>query len=172
MSEVDTQFSLGKLIAHEAKRDAIHIAVAPVTAAMTLEAGQHIGFVGNNTVFAGNTDTNIGIVDPFLKKPVRKGERFWMFLYPNTITSLRHQWTHPGFSAPSEEWLKEFAAKYEANYDELLSGAINGEGYCFPTDLEYGDFDKRSEFWEHVEAVTGRIFTDDHKENTPFRCAC
>lgn len=81
------------------------------------------------------TDANIGIVDPFLNHPVQKGDRFWMFLNPNTITSLRHVWVHPAFTettapetsaippfaqdkATSEEWMREFAAQhhYFPNY--------------------------------------------------------
>jgi hypothetical protein len=42
----------------------------------------------------------IGIVDPFLDQPVRPGEEFWVFVYPNTITGMRHYWQHPAFANP------------------------------------------------------------------------
>lgn len=79
------------------RRDAIHIAIAPVTAAVPLFPGQHIGFCRSDREFVAPCNENIGIVDPFLRDPIQEGQRFWMFLYPGTITSLRHVWTHPTF---------------------------------------------------------------------------
>lgn len=87
---------LGKVIEGPAGRDAIHVAVAPVVAGVFLEPGQHVGLFADGT--AKPTKPHIGIVDPFLTQPVEKGERFWLFLYPNTVTSLRHVWTHPAFA--------------------------------------------------------------------------
>lgn len=97
-------------------RDAVHIAVAPVVASERLAPGQDIGFVGDGLDlvryaspynFGPRTAESlqyvqpIGIVDPFLRGPVFEGDRFWMWLYPNTITSLRHDWTHPAFTTPT-----------------------------------------------------------------------
>lgn len=187
MSEQDTQFLLGKLIEEGAKRDAIHIAVAPVVAAANLQPGQHIAFIQEgNTELVGTTGPQIGpfigIVDPFLKEMVLKGQRFWMFLLPNTITSLRHQWTHPAFGATVDEreesrrWLESFADRlfsYDPDPDEgtrfdaLISGAESGR---FGTDIEYGDdCQPTGEFWMHYERYTGRTVARRH---TSFRCSC
>ncbi len=92
---------LGKLITDEnVQRDAIHIAVVPVIAAMVILPGQSIKFAyKNNTDLvcpAGND--LIGVADPFLPNPVEVGQRFWMWLTPGSITSLRHDWTHPAFA--------------------------------------------------------------------------
>jgi hypothetical protein len=92
--------NLGRLIEDgDRRRDAVHIAVAPVTAAERLTPGQHVGLVAGETEHVGPAETCIGIVDPFLTQPVEVGQRFWLFLYPNTVTSLRHYWTHPAFTA-------------------------------------------------------------------------
>ena len=92
---------LGRLIEDgERRRDAVHIALAPVTAADRLTPGQHVGLVQAGIVeLVGPCDHNIGIVDPFLAEDVEPGQRFWLFLYPGTITGLRHVWTHPAFTA-------------------------------------------------------------------------
>lgn len=92
---------LGRLIEDgDRRRDAIHIAVAPVAAAERLAPGQHVGLVREgNLELVGPCDCAIGIVDPFLTADVEPGQRFWLFLYPNTVTSLRHIWTHPTFTA-------------------------------------------------------------------------
>jgi hypothetical protein len=82
------------------RRDAIHIAVAPVTAADRLAPGQHVGLIQEgNLELVGSCERNIGVVDPFLTGEVEPGQRFWLFLYPGTITGLRHVWTHPAFTA-------------------------------------------------------------------------
>ena len=91
---------LGSLVdAYERRRDAIHIAVAPVTAMERLNPGQRVRLTDGGQqdgVVATDYDA-IGIVDPFLLEPVDRGQRFWLFLNPNTITGLRHIWTHPAF---------------------------------------------------------------------------
>lgn len=90
--------NLGSIITDSnARRDCIHIAVAPVVAAHSLPPGLQVGLTEKGEAANLGTEKAIGIVDPFLTKWVEKGETFWLVLYPNTITSLRHVWQHPSF---------------------------------------------------------------------------
>ena len=137
--------TLGSLIGDGEGRDAIHVAVLPVTAGETLHPAQHIGI--KDGVAMTTATKLVGIVDPFLRGAVHTGQKFWMLLYPRTITSLRHVWSHPDFAdeilpgvpavsdstveslirldaddakAASEAWLNDFAKRlfsYYANDD-------------------------------------------------------
>lgn len=79
-----------------AKRDAIHLAVMPAIASSYLNPGQHISVV-NGVAEVAEPGKGLGIVDPFLTRQVRPAERFWFVMYPRTIKSLRHVWSHPAF---------------------------------------------------------------------------
>lgn len=178
MSEA-TQDLIEKLIPTSGARDAIHIAVAPMVAMRTCAPGAHIGLTdGKADPLAENL---IGIVDPFLKVPAKPGERFFMFLYPNTATGLRHVYTHPALDAAgdfakteSEQWLRAFADRlfsydpdYGSRFDVLMENAEDG---YFGTDIEYGEGrEPNEEFWMHFERYTGRKVAD---RPAHFRCAC
>lgn len=95
----DALATLGTIIDDRAKRDAIHLAVIPATAGHRLSPGWRVAF-RDGKAYADDQDHDdsvVGIVDPFLVYDVRKGERFWLFLLPRTIQSLRHVWSHPAF---------------------------------------------------------------------------
>lgn len=96
--------AVGQLIKDDnQRRDAIHVAVAPIIAAQRLPPGSHVrltddGRAEADHLYFGKSPNTIGIVDPFLETPVERGQQFWLFMYPQTITSLRHVWTHPVFT--------------------------------------------------------------------------
>jgi len=177
---------LGKLIEGEGHRDAIHVAIAPVTAGEKLYPGQHID-VGGEGKRAYKSGEPIGIVDPFLKEPVYDGEQFYILLYPNTITSLRHHWVHPSFGAESEskvesesnaghvQWLKDFSEEIGIDYDTLLVVAEewvrDGESYCFPHTTPPECWAKAEEMWVHLRHVADFPIPPGESDS-PFRCAC
>lgn len=93
----DALETLGMIHEREEKRDAIHLAVEPVTAGQLLYPGKEIR-IENGVAVAADRDDSVGIVDPFINGPVRKGQRFWLVVHPRTIQSLRHVWSHPAFA--------------------------------------------------------------------------
>lgn len=99
------EIKLGSLIDdYGLKRDAVHVAVTPVIADEDLSPGQHVG-ITNGKYAVTTADHLIGIVDPFLTEPIKEGQKFWLFMYPNTVKSLRHDWSHPNLDdADEDDW--------------------------------------------------------------------
>ena len=58
---MNTQEKIGKLLEPTAQRDAIHIAVAPVVAAETLEPGTGIGFEEDGRV-SSKANWHLGVI--------------------------------------------------------------------------------------------------------------
>lgn len=174
------------LLDETAQRDAIHVALAPVVAAHILSPGEHVGFIddddrGRRVGRVGGD--KLGIVDPYLTANVMPGQRFWLFLYPQTVTSLRHDWTHPAFTtaepttleADSRTWIESFAAELDQTYNRLMDAArtwIVTADYTYDNSERYKDVDyaKWPIFWKHYEIVTGTK-VNDH-DATIFTCSC
>lgn len=178
---------LGKIPGMGAMRDAIHIAIAPVVAAKVLSAGDHVGPTKDGRY--AMTSNPVGIVDPFRGPGViAAGEKFWLLLYPNTITTLRHNWTHPAFSTEEGgpvcdkaaatnatklaaiKWLTDFA-KHECHgtsYEELIQGVE--DGYVNAGTNE--ELEATSEFWENYALATGAPATPEQKNEFYFSCSC
>lgn len=174
---------LGEVIRDPQKRDAIHIAVAPVIADEELKPGQHVGFTeSQNMVRVGSQSRHIGIVDPFLKHAVYEGDQFWMFLYPNTVTGMRHEWEHPDFKPhhtpdpDAEKWLCDFATDLGLSLEVLIDAAWqfikHGEDHCLSFDTPDMVWDSRVEFWKHFESYTGEKVSGLKKDEMFFRCSC
>jgi hypothetical protein len=183
---------LGELVQNpDAARDALHFAIVPMTADTRLYPAQHVGIVEGDRV--GPVLGNIGIVDPFLVGPVNAGDRVWVMLYQNTITSLRHAWTHPAFEgegvggvspvspaaaiegrvkAGAEAWLRDCAEELGLAYKALMTAADewieSGEYHIF-YDRDTPSFDTAT-FWSSWEHVTGRRAPEDRPHF--FSCSC
>lgn len=177
---------LGQLLDDKAQRDAIHIAVAPVTAAERLYPGDHVGFICDGIV-AKIDDKLIGIVDPFLTKPVNEGQRFYVCLYPKTVTGMRHHWSHPAFETaePAKEsnakevaetlirkWLEKYSDVDLSVYgrgntfDRLVSNYIHDDCFVLMS-YDTPDEDETRPIIEALAAYTGYKRPDFF-----FSCTC
>jgi hypothetical protein len=169
---MSTDVKLGTVPTEDSERDAIHIAVAPAIAAVDMNPGQCVKVIEGEArpVHSGGT----GIIDPFLGKPVSKGNRVWVLLYQNTIVGMRHHWSHPDFSdlppnesrAPtSEAWLRRFADEHFSGDYRYMMDSAKGGSLCFDT-TSYPKEDNNV-FWAHYNAVANASIQDGY-----FRCGC
>jgi hypothetical protein len=175
-------------------RDAVHVAVISAIAGTRLYPGRDVGLLSSHAqtgeiIATGPTDAiqPIGIVDPFIKNGVEPNQRFWLYLYPRSITSLRHNWTHPAFPdavdgklyAPpsqklaSQQWLDNYARQFGYTGEKMIEAATGflqtGDYLC-----DGGTFEgigTPDEFWDHYETVTGNKIAPDDKSNF-FTCSC
>ena len=188
---------IGELITLDAVkyRDAIHVAVIPVVATEKLAPGEHVSITANGQAIGVAIGDGIAIIDPFLRAAVKTGQRCFAFLYPGSITSLRHEWTHPAFGEvvmPSEkvdtpkkvderdpngthrQFFEGVADRMGVDYDELMEHAADhaasGDYWTEGGRFEgMGIYDIEEEFWLHWEAMTGK--TPKHTGNF-FSCSC
>jgi hypothetical protein len=177
------EVNLGELITGAECRDAIHIAVAPVVAGEDLQPGQHVMLNADGRAVSGSQP--IGVVDPYLHWPVEKDQRFWLLLNPRTITSLRHEWSHPQFTSQdhNDPWVAilSVASRLNIGTEKLMQLADGyadaGCGMWWPdnhgdaTDRGYS-IDWAKEFWPHWKAIRGSNAETHHEHGNPFECNC
>jgi hypothetical protein len=184
---MNSESKLGSTPPANAARDAVHVAMIPLIASETLRPGYHCGTLDgvHATMFAKAT----GIVDPFLDGSVKEGERFWLCLYPGTVTSIRHDWTHPaipsikepGYVRPddksvSEAWLRSYATRMNSYedppeaFETLIEGLSSGSLFAHGSDMHsIGDVDDIHELKKHAEIFLDRTIDFDKFE---FSCSC
>ena len=184
-------------IPEDSGRDAIHLAVEPVIAGVRLEPGLYVKLIDGKAYPAYPLSDAVGIVDPFVKQYIAKGQRFWLVVLPRTITSLRHVWSHPAFPesetlvtsqgndtvpAPEPEqsmakaWMKEYCDSIGERYEYVMEGAkefLNSGAYLYG-EKDSGNLEGASlppEFWDKYQAIM--------KEEVPvkdrrdfFTCSC
>ena len=186
----DALATLGTIIDASAGRDAIHLAVEPVVAAVNLVPGQDVGLVDGR---AYPKRPYLGIVDPFLTKGVNAGEHFWLVVYPRQITSLRHVWTHPAFeaaadpvaltveeeSSDSETWLRNYADEIDETFNTLMDAAdqyVKDGSYFYgdKTGDYYGKFEgerTHPDFWKYYQEFR-KVTVDPDDQGSFFTCSC
>lgn len=182
-----TQSMIGKTLPPEQGRDAVHMAVIPAIAGHAMRPGEHVAVKDGKAV--GFTNDRIGIIDPFMGTFVAEGDRVFVFLYPNTITSLRHVWTHPAFPeegaatvppdsayANSRLVLESIAANCDLTFNALMEAAEmwdEDEEYTIQQGSETwrnGFSGHAEEFWKHWEIIKGR--KAKHPDASFFSCSC
>jgi len=130
------ELNLGNLIEGDEQRDAIHVAVVPVESAdQQLRPGARVG-VSPDGKRASAAWSHVGIIDPFLETSVLSGEKCWLFLFPNTVTGMRHHWSHPSFDQAQPEpavasedskqaswdWMREYARQHHSHRNDWYHG--------------------------------------------------
>ncbi len=162
---------IGHIITEPQQKDAIHMAVTPVILGdKRAFPGDHVGILSDGRVSANTT--TIGVIDPFLKSSIREGDQVWLFLYPGSITALRHEWEHPAFkkdgSAVAPEDLEKTLAKQRIeaeaasaglSYDDLMFAARDyrdhDEYLCQGSRWDGHDMNDAEQFWQDFKLVTG-----------------
>lgn len=96
-----------------APRDANHVATMRVIAGEKLFPSQKIKLSDDkpNHVETAYDQDAVGIVDPFLSGAVEKGTMFLMFLFPDSIQNLRHDWDHPKIPHPGVKVVEKIVEK-------------------------------------------------------------
>lgn len=189
------QLGIGKVITSEQHRDAIHVPVMPIILGKGMEPGTRV-YIRDGKAYPSHGFA-VGVIDPFLDGWEAEGKQVWLFLFPGSIKTLRHEWTHAGIDSPakpsptkeeSEAWLREFVKTADCpDFDDLVAAAtgrnlntVDEEYYpcAYSNDGEYLHFSGRDahgeippEFWDHVENFMGvKIGTGERA--TYFSCSC
>lgn len=186
----NTQQRLGKLIDAPACRDAVHVAVLPIVAAVRLAVGASVQIIDGRAHLAPKTSSQnpaVGIVDPFLDRAVYPGDKFWLYLYPNTVSDMTHQWSHPvidkaleavkSIELPTTEsarssmtWLKGYLAGQDGNLEDIIQQLSENTDTLCLSFVAYGP--ELVEFWEHLENALGVTIPDSIKVEHRFSCSC
>lgn len=177
MSEVN----IGKTPESTAKRDAVHVALAPIVAGENLAVNDRVHVRDGKAYRCTSQPT--GIVDPFRDTPVVNGAMFWLFMYPNTIRSIRHDWQHP--DVPDSAIARDPEGE-SMRYMEGYANSINRSvGYVLErirerdsiiadgVDQHSWEYDGPvSEFWRHAEILIGESIPASYRDDFVFSCSC
>lgn len=178
-----------KPFGHEG-RDAIHIAVMPVIAACELSPGEHVGVLQKVPLVVGpRAEPHVGIIDPFLREHVKSGETAWLLLYPQTITGLRHHWSHPVIPdgqntmpamVTNDEWelvmhIAQTCGKTPEALIQDAEAAVRSDEWLLDNSERYKNVspDKWNRFWAIFVKITGERPSDDIAHyGGPYTCSC
>lgn len=177
---------VGNLVDSKAPRDAIHVAIVAVQAGEWLNPGEKVTMLQGRAYIA-QAQRALGVVDPFLSEGVGRLDWFYLFLNPGSITSLRHEWTHPAFAAEVKveshqsdnmDFFVRIAGILGKPVGELLYKAEQAfddddGGICFGEDLDGWPSDEQvKEFWQRFANHMGKPLPPNILQTAYFSCAC
>ena len=181
--------TIGQLLTGTEQRDCVHVAIMPVVLDSDYaEAGQPLRLVygtKNRVRHAHSIDETacIGVADPFMRRPIKNGQSFWVFLKPGSITGLRHDWVCPAIDQQpppnneAEKWLRAFASKWNFNFADMIAEAQEAYGVIVAMKIDLHGRDElapgdETKFWACIQELTGRKFDDEHRDKFVWSCSC
>ena len=194
---MSNEAKLGTIPIGDEGRDAVHIAIVPVQAAVHLAKGSTVKLAPDGRAVPHLAQDAIGVVDPFRSDhdaTVKPGEWFWLCLYPKTVTGLRHVWEHPLFQqyqpaasvAPSKEveesktWLLAYVRQHCPYWHDepdqglrLFLRYVEQERwiYYYGSDChDLSDVEDAGTLFHHLSVVLGREINESFFE--AFTCSC
>lgn len=186
MSNDDTLRSIGTTSDNARPRDAVHIAVVSMQSDYYIYPGEAVGLdvdagkairLGTGKGLLGK-DFIIGVADPFLDGPVPPGSHFWVFLTPGSITSLRHNWTHPAFpdteASMYPDAVHRIADGYGVSPEKVIEQALlfdgNWETHGFVNhDIDYPTASDLEQLWAYLNSMGHKMRS---KPGNFYSCAC
>lgn len=155
--------TIGTIHSRKMERDAIHTAILQVKAAEPLVQGTTVKLDEIGNAIHCRREEAIGIVDPFLTGAVEVGDKCWVFIFPGTVTGMRHHFTLPAIDKvmmdeASKKWLEKYASDHREQYETLITCVTEfvNNGCTDPTmDDNFRDSEVPDEFWIHFKNVTG-----------------
>lgn len=180
---------LGKQPEELGVKDAIHVAIVSVRAAEMLTPGQRCSM--NEFSEAVANEKGEGVVDPFLRGNVSRGENFQLLLDQTEIPNVRHVWEHPkvSFAAPTRppvmnRTIENAAKLFGVTYQQIMndaafvvdrdrhatySGTLSPEDFKkLLIDIEEGDADfETGDFWSEWADETGHEFYNSGSDCCP-----
>jgi hypothetical protein len=166
-------------------RDAIHVAVVSLVSHGPLSRGDKVTWhhKGVSVRLCKYDEKEIGVVNPFLD---RTGGVVWVMLYPNTVTGMKHHWSHPDFDQIeidlelAERTIERMAETLGmSSYDDCSARdrlIQDANEYCrhqsgvWSSDYYMADPQDWENFWKAYSVVTGNPRPTENR--VPFRCAC
>lgn len=169
----DYASTIGYLVGHHGVRDAIHCPIISVIAKVPMAPGEPLRILETGHAERCDIYLSVGIVDPWLKRPVETGDRFWAWIRPGSISSLSHTWQHKAIPSvkeviPAKEAarvrLEEFAegplhVTLEEMLEAIASCADGDDAQLY--DHGYEGLGVYKGFWEDYVLYTGKPNPDE-----------